>query len=147
MITKNKKFGISVLGMNTSGDLIKTFGFNSSRNINKFENVDTILVDEIEVIKDSIGYMICDVVDIIDADAHTIFIGKLVGADKCNDEKAMTYNYYQEHKDDIIKVKTESGKTAYVCTICGYVYYGEELPKNFVCPVCGVSSDFFEKKI
>ena len=59
----------------------------------------------------------------------------------------MTYNYYQEHKDDIIKVKTESGKTAYVCTICGYVYYGEELPKNFVCPVCGVSSDFFEKKI
>ena len=52
MITKNKKFGISVLGMNTSGDLIKTFGFNSSRNINKFENVDTILVDEIEVIKD-----------------------------------------------------------------------------------------------
>ena len=97
MITKNKKFGISVLGMNTSGDLIKTFGFNSSRNINKFENVDTILVDEIEVIKDSIGYMICDVVDIIDADTHTIFIGKLVGADKFNDEKAMTYNYYQEH--------------------------------------------------
>ena len=91
--------------------------------------------------------MICDVVDIIDADTHTIFIGKLVGADKFNDEKAMTYNYYQEHKDDIIKVKTESGKTAYVCTICGYVYYGEELPKNFVCPVCGVSSDFFEKKI
>ena len=147
MVTKNKKFGISVLGMNTSGDLIKAFGFNSSRNINKFENVDTILVDEIEVIKDSIGYMICDVVDIIDADTHTIFIGKLVGADKFNDEKAMTYNYYQEHKDDIIKVKTESGKTAYVCTICGYVYYGEELPKDFVCPVCGVSSDFFEKKV
>ena len=146
MVAKNGKFGISVLGMSVKGELIKTFGFNSSRDINKFEKVNTISVDGIEVIKDAIGYMICEVVDTIDADTHTIFIGKLIEADKFSDEKPMTYNYYQENKNDIIKVETENGKTAYVCTVCGYVYYGEELPKDFVCPVCGVSSELFEKK-
>ncbi|MGM9881618.1 MAG: flavin reductase [Bacilli bacterium] len=146
MVAKNGKFGISVLGMSVKGELIKTFGFNSSRDINKFEKVNTISVDGIEVIKDSIGYMICEVVDTIDADTHTIFIGKLIEADKFSDEKPMTYNYYQENKNDIIKVETEKGKTAYVCTVCGYVYYGEELPKDFVCPVCGVSSELFERK-
>lgn len=146
MVAKNGKFGISVLGMSVKRELIKTFGFNSSRDINKFEKVNTISVDGIEVIKDSIGYMICEVVDTIDADTHTIFIGKLIEADKFSDEKPMTYNYYQENKNDIIKVETEKGKTAYVCTVCGYVYYGEELPKDFVCPVCGVSSELFERK-
>ena len=41
---------------------------------------------------------------------------------------------------------TEAGKTAWVCTICGYVYYGEELPEDFVCPICGVGKELFQKK-
>ena len=44
------------------------------------------------------------------------------------------------------KVKTENNQTAWVCTICGYVYYGEELPDDFKCPLCGVGKEFFEKK-
>lgn len=147
MIKKNKKFAISVLDMDVDANIIKTFGFNSSRDMDKFAKVDTIEVDGMKVIKNCIGYMICEVVNMIDADTHTLFIGKMVGADKFNDKKQMTYNYYQENKDDILKIKLENGKTFYVCTICGYVYEGEELPENFVCPICSASRELFEKKI
>ena len=58
----------------------------------------------------------------------------------------MSYQYYQEHKDEFLKVKTKEGKTAYVCTVCGYIYYGEELPKDFKCPMCGVGASAFLKK-
>ena len=70
-----------------------------------------------------------------------------VGADKFNYKKQMTYNYYQENKDDILKIELENGKTFYVCTICGYVYKGEELPEDFVCPICFASRELFEKKM
>ena len=82
----------------------------------------------------------------IDCDTHTLFIGKVVNANTLKEDKEMSYNYYREHKDDLIKVKTENNKTAWVCTICGYVYYGEELPEDFKCPLCGVGKELFEKK-
>ena len=91
-------------------------------------------------------YIICEKVDTIENETHTLFIGRVIAADKFKDDEAMTYSYYQEHKDELLKVKTEKGKTAYVCTICGYVYYGEELPEDFKCPMCGVGKDLFELK-
>ena len=90
--------------------------------------------------------MIGEITDHIDTGTHDVFIGKLIEADKFNDEQEMTYGYYQEHKDEFIKVKTDNQKTAWVCTVCGYVYYGETLPEGFTCPVCGVSSEFFKKQ-
>lgn len=146
MIKKNKKFAISVLGMNVDPEIIKTFGFNSSRDIDKFEKFQYEEINDMKVIKNSIGYICCDLVDIIDADTHTIFIGKMTASDKFSDEKPMTYNYYQENKNDLMKIKTESGRTAFVCTVCGYIYYGETLPTDFKCPVCKVGADMFEKK-
>ena len=90
--------------------------------------------------------MICEKVDSIDNDTHTLFIGKLTHADLFDDSKEMTYGYYQEHKDELLKVTTDNGKTAWVCSICGYVYYGDELPSDYKCPICGVSRELFEKK-
>ena len=58
----------------------------------------------------------------------------------------MSYGYYQEHKEELIKITTETGKTAWVCTVCGYVYYGEEIPDDFKCPICGVDKSLFKKK-
>ena len=60
--------------------------------------------------------------------------------------KVRYYGYYQEHKEELLKVTTENGRTAWFCSICGYVYYGEELPENFKCPVCGVGKELFHKK-
>lgn len=146
LMHNNDKFAISVLGYDVNPDIIKTFGFNSMRNINKFANVEYKEECGLNIINDSLGYMILEKVDTIENDTHTLFIGKLVEADLYKDDPAMTYNYYQEHKDEFIKVKTENGKTAWVCTICGYVYYGDVLPDDFTCPMCGVSKELFERK-
>lgn len=146
LIKKNSKFAISVLGMNANMEIVKTFGFNSMRDINKFEKVELENVDGVNVIKNSLGYMICDVIDTIENDTHTLFIGKMYEGDVFSDDEVMTYGYYQEHKDELLKVKTEEGKTAWVCNLCGYVYYGEELPDDFSCPICGADKTYFSKK-
>lgn len=146
LMKNNNKFCLSVLGKNVNGEIIKTFGYNSMRDIDKFKDVEFNLVDDQKVIKDSLGYMICEKIDSIDNDTHTLFIGKLVGCDVFSNEEAMSYQYFQENKDDLIKVTTEKGKTAWVCTVCGYVQYDEELDDNFTCPICGVPKDMFIKK-
>ncbi len=147
LLKENNLFALSVIGTDINPNIIEVFGMNSMRDINKFENIDTSIVEGINVINDSLGYMLCEIVDSIDNDTHTLFIGKLIQADVFKDNDAMSYSYYQEHKEDLIKVKTEKGNTAWICTICGYVYYGEEIDDNYKCPLCGVDKNYFKKKI
>ncbi len=146
LMHNNDTFALSVLGLNCNTELIKIFGFNSMRDINKFENGNFEVVDGINVIKDSLGFMVCDVVDMIDNETHTLFIGRMYEGDVYQDKEVMTYGYYQEHKDELLKVKTEEGKTAWVCNLCGYVYYGDELPEDYVCPICSAGREYFSKK-
>ena len=147
LLKKNNKFSLSVLGKDVNPEIIKTFGFNSMRDINKFENVETNKIDGLNIIEDSLGYLICEIVDFIDNDTHTLFIGRMIEGDIFKDEDAMSYTYYQEHKEELLEVKTEKGKTAWICTVCGYIYYGEEIPNDFKCPLCGVGKELFEKKV
>ena len=116
------------------------------RDIDKFLNTSVSEIEGVNVINDSLGYMICEKVDEIDNETHTLFIGRLIEADLFEDSKEMTYGYYQEHKDEILKVTTNEGKTVWVCSVCGYVYEEEEMPSDFKCPICGVPSNLFEKK-
>lgn len=146
LLKNNDKFALSVLGKEVNPEIIKTFGFNSMRDIDKFEKVETSQVEGLNIIKDSLGYMVCEIIDTIENDTHTLFIGKLVEGDLFDNKEAMSYTYYQEHKDELLKVTTEKGKTAWVCTVCGYVYYGEELPDDFKCPLCTVGKELFKKK-
>lgn len=146
LLKKNNKFAISILSKDVNPEIIKIFGFNSSRDINKFEKAENIIIDGINIIKDTIGYMICEIVDTIENDTHTLFIGKIIEADIFENKEPMTYGYYQEHKEELLKVTTEKGKTAWVCTVCGYIYYGEELPEDFKCPICNVGKELFKIK-
>lgn len=146
LLKKNDKFALSVLGMNVNSEIIKTFGMNSMRDINKFEKIKTTEIEGIKTIDDSLGYMVCEIIDSIDNETHTLFIGRLIEADVLKEEEAMSYSYYQEHKEELLKVTTEKGKIAWICTICGYVYYGDNLPDDFKCPLCGASREAFERK-
>lgn len=51
-----------------------------------------------------------------------------------------------ESKEDLTKSTTEQGKTAWVCTVCGYVYYGDEVPDDYKCPLCGLGKEYFKKQ-
>lgn len=146
LLKSSKTFALSVLGKNVNPLVIETFGLNSMRDINKFERVEITEIDSEKIIKDSLGFMICEIIDTIENDTHTLFIGKLIEADVFKEDEPMTYAYYQENKDELLKVTTESGKTAWICTVCGYVYYGEVVPDDFVCPICGAEKLDFKIK-
>lgn len=146
LLKKNTKFALSVLSKGVNPKVIETFGMHSMRDYNKFNFVETEEIEDLKIIKDSLGYMICEIVDHIDTETHDLFIGRLIEADVFKDDEAMTYSYYQSHKDKLIKVTTEENKTAWVCTVCGYVVYEEELNDDFKCPLCGVSKEYFKKK-
>ncbi len=146
LLKKNSKFALSVLGKQVDKEMIKTFGFQTSSEVDKLSLFDTLEIDGTSIIKDSLGYMVCEIVTIIENDTHTLFIGKLIEGDVFSNQDAMSYQYYQKNKEELLKITTPKGKTYFVCTICGYIYEGDNLPSDFTCPKCGVGAELFEKK-
>ena len=146
LMHNEKEFALSIIGENSNMSLIDVYGYHSMRDYNKFENSETKEVDGLKVMLNSIGYLILEKIDTIENETHTLFIGKVKKQELFNDDKELTYNNFREHKDELLKTKTENNKTAWVCLLCGYVYYGEELPEDFTCPVCGADITNFEKK-
>jgi len=146
LLQQGTKFALSILGTKVNPEVIKNFGFHSARDYDKFAKVQTMQVEGLPVVTDSLGYFICEIVDKIENDTHTLFIGKMIEADVFADEEPMSYGYYQKHKEELLKVTTEQGKTAWVCMLCGYVYYGEEVPDGYRCPACGAPKELFKKK-
>lgn len=158
VIKETKKFSVSILTEETPQELIKTFGYFSSKDINKFDKIEYEEIGKQPIINDNIAsYMICTVENIIDCNTHYIFIGRVEQAEKVSNKKPMTYKYYQE----VLKGTSpknaptfieKTSSNCYRCTICGYIYDDskekikfEDLPTDWKCPLCGVGKDMFEK--
>lgn len=144
LLKENNKFALSIIGINTDTSVIKTYGMNSSKNYDKFENSKTIIIDDLHIIKDSIGYLICEIIESIENDTHTLFIGKLLKSELIKEDIPMTYQYYQENKEKLINL--DNKEQAWICSICGYIHYGDELPEDFICPICKVDKNLFKQK-
>ncbi|WP_028328752.1 flavin reductase [Brachyspira alvinipulli] len=161
-IKKSGQFALSILSEKSDATLIGGFGFRSSRDNNKFENVNYEMKNGLPIIKAANAYLICKVIDSLDVHTHTIFIGELLDADIFdNDTPSMTYAYYH----NVIKgntpanastanaykkeEETTTAKAVYKCKTCGFEYKGsvpfEDLPKDWVCPICGEPKSNFEK--
>ena len=98
VIKENNKFSVSVISNETKKEVISKFGYQSSKNINKFDNTDYEIIDNIPVVLDNVcGYFICEVVNIIDCNTHDIIIAKVTNTKKLNDNIPMTYKYYHEN--------------------------------------------------
>ena len=144
LVHLNDDVVLSILSKDVDGKVIDTFGMHSMKELNKFDEVETLEVGDIKVPSDIIGYMELKVEDRLENETHTVLIcryehGKILEEDK----EELTYNYYRKHKDKFIQVMTETNKKAWICTMCGYVYYGDEIPEDFSCPICGVDKDAF----
>ena len=146
LIKLNQKFALSIIGKKINPKIIETFGFKSSREIDKFKEIEYREVDGVNIISNTLGYLICDVVSLVENETHTVFFGQMFEGDIPSDDEVMTYHYYQEHKEELIKIKTKNNKTAWVCTLCGYIYVGWNLPENFVCPKCKQGAEKFIRK-
>ena len=156
-IKKIGKFAISILSEQSNSDLIGIFGFQSGKDVNKFEGVDAFEKEGLSIVSDSCGYIVCKVIDQMETSTHTVFLGEAVAADTLKKEDPMTYAYY--HK--VVKGKSPKNAPTYieetkaegkwVCSICGYEYNGEvpfeELPEDFVCPLCKQPKSRFEFRV
>ena len=144
VIKQTGKMNVNCLTTDAPFKVFESFGFVSGRTVDKFadctpnrsENGLVVLPRYIN------AFISLEVENYVDMDTHGMFICKVTEARVLSDKETMTYTYYQEN----VKPKPETeGKTGYVCKICGYVYEGEELPEDFVCPLCKHGPADFEK--
>ncbi len=122
--------------------VFENFGFNSGRDTDKFQSVEfTRSENGLPVLKRYINsFMSLKVCQYIDLESHGMFICEVTEAAVINEAESMTYAYY--HKN--VKPKPKAKSLGYVCKICGYVYEGDPLPEDFVCPLCKHGAEFFE---
>ena len=123
--------------------MFENFGFQSGRNVDKFANCSPLRSDNGLVFLPHYinSFMSLKVEDYIDLGTHGMFICSVTEARVINRVETMTYTYYQKNVKP--KPATE-GKKGWVCKICGYVYEGEELPEDFICPLCKHGAADFE---
>ncbi len=146
MIMATGRFNASILAESVTFDEIRHFGFQSGKDVNKFENEDNYIrkSNGLLVLKEhSNAYICCQVFHSIDLGTHTMFLADVTDCDILSDENSVTYDYYHKNIKPQNNAKPE-GKTAYRCKICGYVHEGE-LPEDFVCPLCKHPASDFEK--
>ena len=150
LIAASKKFTVSIISEAATFDLFKHFGFQSGKNVDKFANFDKVQRTEngtLAITEGTNSYISANVINQVELDTHSIFVAEVVGMEKFNDIPSTTYNFYQSHikpKPQPVG-KTADGKTVWRCRICGYEYVGEEIPADFVCPICKHPSTDFEK--
>ena len=150
MVMETKRANISVISEAADFELFKHFGFQSGRNVDKFADFRDCKYAENGIpyiTKGTNAYFSIDVKQTVDLGSHTLFIGEPTAMEVLADTASATYAYYQsEIKPKPEKVgETKTGQTVWRCRICGYEYVGEEMPDDFLCPLCNHPKADFEK--
>ncbi|MBR3283047.1 MAG: flavin reductase [Ruminococcus sp.] len=150
MIQNTAKFNVSVISKAADFALFKRFGFQSGRDADKFEGFgkcNRSSNDLYYVTEGTNAFMSAKVCQAIDLGTHTMFIADITDMEVLDDTPSSTYEYYLSNiKPRPSEVgKTPEGKTIWRCIICGYEYIGDELPEDFVCPICKHPASDFEK--
>lgn len=145
MIMKTRKFNVSVLTTKSQFSIFKNFGFQSGKNVDKFANFKQVERTEngiLYITENTNAYLSGKVLETIDFGTHTLFKAEVVDAKTLSDEETLTYSYYHKHVKPAQRPVEKSG---WRCKICGYVYEGDPLPEDFICPICKHGAADFEK--
>ncbi len=154
MILKTNQFNLSILSEEAEFELVKRFGFQSGRDANKFAGYTHMERSEngVYYVKEGTnGFISGNVIQTIDVGTHMLFIADVMDMEILSDCPSATYAYYHANiKPKPENKKTENRedsekKTVWRCKICGYEYVGEELPKDYICPICKHPASDFEK--
>ncbi len=145
MIQKTRKFNLSILSEKADFEIYKHFGYQSGREVDKFASFADVRRSPncvLYITKGTNAYLSAYVQQEVDLGTHSLFIAQLVATESLSNDKSATYDYYQ----NFVKPKTENvAKKGWRCKICGYVYEGENLPADYVCPVCKHGASDFER--
>ena len=146
LIRSSGALTISSISTAAPFELFKHFGMQSGRDVNKFADFAGAVRGEsgrYELAEHANMVMDAKVLQEIDLDSHTMFIAEVTAAKVLSEEPSCSYDYYQSH----IKPKKQEGKKkGWVCNVCGYVYEGDPLPADFICPWCKHGAEDFEKR-
>ncbi len=143
VIKQSGKMNINCLSQDAPFAVFEKFGFQSGRTVNKFEGCEPLRSDNglVFLPRHINSFMSLKVEQYVDLDTHGMFICSVSEARVISDKETMTYTYYHEN----VKPKPQTdGKKGYVCKICGYVYEGDTLPEDYVCPLCKHGAVDFE---
>ncbi len=135
---------VNCLSVDAPFSVFERFGFQSGRNVDKFEGCEVLRSDNGLAFLCSYinSFISLKVTDYVDLGTHGMFICEITEARVMSDHETMTYTYYQKN----VKPKPQTeGVHGYVCKVCGYVYEGDTLPDDFVCPLCKHGAADFEK--
>ena len=135
VIKQTGVMNINCLSTDAPFSVFETFGFKSGRNTDKFADCTPLRSDNGLVFLPRYinSFMSLKVEQYVDLDTHGMFICSITESRVISQTETMTYTYYQNN----VKPKPETeGKKGYVCKICGYIYEGDELPDDFICPLC-----------
>ena len=146
MIVKTGKLNLSALSVDAPFSLFEHFGMQSGRNVDKFATFTDVARSEnglLYLTKYATAFLSLNVVESYDLGSHTLFIGELVDAETLENAENCTYGYYQT----VIKASATKpvAKTGWRCTVCNHVYEGENLPDDYICPICKHGKEDFEK--
>ena len=144
VIEQSKTLNVNCLSVDAPFDIFKRFGFQSGRTVDKFQGIETAKSDNgLPFLTQYINAVLSlKVENQVDLESHIMFICSVTEARVTSDRATMTYTYYQEN----VKPKPQTeGKKGWVCKICGYIYEGEVLPDDFICPLCKHGAADFEK--
>ncbi len=144
VIKQSGKMNINCLTVDAPFLVFEKFGFVSGRNVDKFADCEPLRSDNglVFLPRHINSFLSLKVEQYVDLDTHGMFICSITEARVLSEKETMTYTYYQEH----VKPKPQTeGKKGYVCKVCGYVYEGDVLPEDFVCPLCKHGAADFEE--
>ena len=147
LIKESKVFALSILAKDCNFELIQHFGMQSGRDVDKFSGM--LLPTEANGIPylawGANAVLSCHVTDMTDLGSHTLFIAEVDDARRLSDSEPMTYAYYQSDvKPKPAAPAADKKIIGWRCKICSYVYEGEVLPADFICPLCGHDASDFE---
>lgn len=152
-IEKSGKFAVTVLQQSADMELIGRFGFHCSRDTDKFSGLDCGTDEQgLPYVKaHAASRFSCKVVKTLDLGTHVLFIGEVVGSEVLDNGPVMTYEFYHQVKNGRTPKNAPSYQeekkrvSGWRCLLCGYVYEGEILPADFICPICSAPASAFEK--
>ena len=150
MIHKTGEFNVSILTEGSRFETYKHFGFQSGKDIDKFESIEFLRAANgiAYIAHETNAYISAKVVSETDLGTHTLFLADVTDGEILSDDPSVTYAFYQKN----IKKKPGANVTAdgasapkkgFICTVCGYIYEGDTLPSDFICPWCKHDASYF----
>ena len=146
MIKASGAFNVSALTREVPFSLFQRFGMQSGRDVEKFADFSKVerSANGLYYLTEGANmFLSCKVVDSMELGSHTLFIGEVTDGEVLSGSDSCTYSYYQSDIKPKPAAAASTGKKRYVCSVCGYVYEGDEIPDDFKCPLCNHGKEDF----